>query len=123
MGRRADAVLLLPEHRHSRVQGRREAPNPRRASSRQTVSANRYKPTPTIIDGARHLYANHSVADIVRTEADYRNLSDTARRVEALSSGSVPNASAPVRWSGQNEAVWFRQSLWQLARSELVLSN
>ena len=47
-------------------------------------SASRYKPTPTIIEGARHLYANHSVADIVRTEADERNLSDTARRVEAL---------------------------------------
>lgn len=46
--------------------------------------AGRYKPTPTIIEAARHLYANHSVADIVRTEADERNLSDTARRVEAL---------------------------------------
>ena len=46
--------------------------------------AGRYKPTPTIIEAARHLYANHSVADIVRTEADERNLSDTARRVETL---------------------------------------
>lgn len=46
--------------------------------------AGRYKPTPTIIEAARHLYANHSVADIVRTEADERNLSDTARRVESL---------------------------------------
>lgn len=44
----------------------------------------RYKPTPTIIEAARHLYANHSVAEIVRTEADARSLSDTARRVEAL---------------------------------------
>jgi 2-phosphoglycerate kinase len=40
--------------------------------------------TPTIIEAARHLYANHSVADIVRIEADERNLSDTARRVESL---------------------------------------
>lgn len=46
--------------------------------------AGRYKPTPTIIEAARHLYANHSVADIVRTEADERNLSATARRVESL---------------------------------------
>jgi hypothetical protein len=46
--------------------------------------AGRYKPTPTIIEAARHLYANHSVADIVRTEADERSLSETARRVEAL---------------------------------------
>lgn len=29
--------------------------------------AGRYKPTPTIVEAARHLYANHSVADIVRT--------------------------------------------------------
>jgi len=50
----------------------------------RTWIAGRYKPTPTIIEAARHLYANHSVADIVRTEADERNLSDTARRVEAL---------------------------------------
>jgi Mrp family chromosome partitioning ATPase len=38
--------------------------------------AGRYKPTPTIIEAARHLF--------VRTEADERNLSDTARRVESL---------------------------------------
>ena len=44
----------------------------------------RYKPTPTIVEAARHLYANHSVADIVRTEADERNLSDTAQQVESL---------------------------------------
>lgn len=44
----------------------------------------RYKPTPTIIEAARHLYANHKVAEIVHTEADERGLSDTARRVEDL---------------------------------------
>jgi hypothetical protein len=44
----------------------------------------RYKPTPTIIEAARHLYAHHSVADIVRTEADATNLSHTSRRIESL---------------------------------------
>ncbi|MCL4791573.1 MAG: DUF2075 domain-containing protein [Gammaproteobacteria bacterium] len=44
----------------------------------------RYKPTPTIIEAARHLYANHRVAEIVHTEADEKSLSDTARRVEEL---------------------------------------
>lgn len=44
----------------------------------------RYKPTPTIVEAARHLYANHRVADIVRSEADGRNLADTAQRVESL---------------------------------------
>ena len=78
----------------------------------QTWIAGRYKPTPTIIEAARHLYANHSVADIVRTEADERNLSDTARRVETLdpacagkqarrSSASSPACLAPARrWLG-----------------------
>lgn len=47
-------------------------------------TAGRYRPTPTIIEAARHLYANHGVAEITRTEADAQNLSDTARRVEAL---------------------------------------
>lgn len=54
--------------------------------------AGRYKPTPTIIEAARHLYANHTVADIVRTEADERNLSDTARRVESLIERARRNA-------------------------------
>jgi hypothetical protein len=36
---------------------------------RRAWIAGRYKPTHTIIEAARHLYANHSVADIVRTEA------------------------------------------------------
>lgn len=47
-------------------------------------ASGRYKPTPTIIEAARHLYANHRVAEIVRTEADEKNLSDTARRIEEL---------------------------------------
>jgi len=47
-------------------------------------TSGRYKPTPTIIEAARHLYANHKVAEIVHTEADEKSLSDTARRVEDL---------------------------------------
>ncbi|MCC7463247.1 MAG: DUF2075 domain-containing protein [Gammaproteobacteria bacterium] len=44
----------------------------------------RYRPTPTIIEAARHLYANHSVHDIARTGADATNLADTTRRLESL---------------------------------------
>lgn len=44
----------------------------------------RYRPTPSIIEAARHLYANHDVSDIVRTEADGQRLSETASRVESL---------------------------------------
>ncbi len=74
----AVSVALLPQLLDDLE---REFPN---GLDAQAWIAGRYKPTPTIIEAARHLYANHSVADIVRTEADERNLSDTARRVEAL---------------------------------------
>jgi hypothetical protein len=46
--------------------------------------AGRYRPTPTIIEAARHLYAQHEVTDIVRTEADATNLTYTAHRLEEL---------------------------------------
>lgn len=43
-----------------------------------------YRPTPTIIEAARALYANHSVDDIARNDAGAKNLQVTSRRVEAL---------------------------------------
>ncbi|MEY4748916.1 MAG: hypothetical protein RIQ60_1130 [Pseudomonadota bacterium] len=46
--------------------------------------AGRYRPTPTIIEAARHLYAQHEVTDIVRTEANAANLTVTAQRLEKL---------------------------------------
>lgn len=46
--------------------------------------AGRYRPTPTIIEAARHLYAQHDVTEIIRTEADAANLTDTAQRLESL---------------------------------------
>jgi len=41
----------------------------------------RYSPTPTIIEAARALYANHSVADISRSDAGARNLRETSRAI------------------------------------------
>jgi hypothetical protein len=46
--------------------------------------AGRYRPTPTIVEAARHLYAHHDVTEIIRTEADATNLTDTAQRLESL---------------------------------------
>lgn len=43
-----------------------------------------YRPTPTIIEAARALYANHSVQDIARNDAGAKNLHVTSRRVEDL---------------------------------------
>jgi DUF2075 family protein len=43
-----------------------------------------YHPTPTIIEAARSLYAQHSVEAIARYDAGARNLSITSRRIEEL---------------------------------------
>ena len=43
-----------------------------------------YQPTPTIIEAARALYAQHSVEAIARYDAGARNLRVTSRRIEEL---------------------------------------
>ena len=43
-----------------------------------------YRPTPTIVEAARALYAQHSVEAIARSDADAQNLHVTSRRVEEL---------------------------------------
>ena len=43
-----------------------------------------YKPTPTIIEAARSLYAQHSVEAIARFDAGAQNLHTTSKRIEAL---------------------------------------
>ncbi|MFO1392255.1 MAG: DUF2075 domain-containing protein [Steroidobacteraceae bacterium] len=43
-----------------------------------------YRPTPTIIEAARTLYARHSVDEIARNDAGAKNLQITSRRVEML---------------------------------------
>jgi hypothetical protein len=52
-----------------------------------------YRPTPTIIEAARSLYAQHSVEAIARSDADAQNLHLTSRRIEEL----VDEASARQR--------------------------
>lgn len=43
-----------------------------------------YRPTPTIVEAARALYARHSVEEIARSDADARNLAETAQCLEQL---------------------------------------
>ena len=43
-----------------------------------------YRPTPTIVEAARALYAHHSVEAIARHDAGARNLSVTSQRVDEL---------------------------------------
>jgi hypothetical protein len=43
-----------------------------------------YRPTPTIVEAARALYAQHSVEEIARSDAGAQNLHKTSRRIEEL---------------------------------------
>jgi hypothetical protein len=43
-----------------------------------------YRPTPTIIEAARALYAQHSVEEIARHDAEARNLTQTKARLEQI---------------------------------------
>lgn len=43
-----------------------------------------YRPTPTIIEAARALYADHSVDAIARSDAGAKNLKETSLRIEEL---------------------------------------
>ncbi len=43
-----------------------------------------YKPTPTIVEAARNLYAKHSVHDILRNDAGAKNITVTSKRVEEV---------------------------------------
>ncbi len=46
--------------------------------------AAQYKPTPTIIEAAQALYANHDVSDISRSGADEINLAETSYRLNEI---------------------------------------
>jgi hypothetical protein len=50
----------------------------------QQWAGSRYSPTPTIVEAARALYAQHSVEAIARHDAGAQNLAVTSRRIEEL---------------------------------------
>jgi hypothetical protein len=50
----------------------------------QTWATASYRPTPTIIEAARSLYAQHSVEAIARFDAGAQNLHTTSKRIEEL---------------------------------------
>ena len=56
----------------------------------------RYSPTPTIIEAARALYANHSVADISRSDAGATNLSRTSAVVTAIIADARANSRKAI---------------------------
>jgi hypothetical protein len=52
--------------------------------NQQQWASSSYRPTPTIVEAARALYAQHSVAAIARYDAGAQNLRVTSRRIEDL---------------------------------------
>ncbi len=50
-----------------------------------------YKPTPTIVEAARALYARHSVHEIARSDAGAQNLARTAGRLDQLAQDAHRN--------------------------------
>ncbi len=60
----------------STIAGERIAP--------ETWEAGRYNPTPTIVEAAQALYANHGVAEISRSDAAATNLRATSDRIAAI---------------------------------------
>ncbi len=48
-----------------------------------------YRPTPTIIESARALYAQHSVEDIARNDAGAQNLAVTSLKIEELVDSAI----------------------------------
>ena len=57
-----------------------------------------YKPTPTIIEAAQALYQNHDIAEITRSDAGAKNLSDTA--------GCISNIIEQAK-QGNKKAICF----------------
>ncbi|MCK3685319.1 DUF2075 domain-containing protein [Maribellus sp. YY47] len=56
----------------------------------------RYQPTPTIIEAATSLYANHSVADISRSDASAINLSQTSDEISAVIKKARDNSEKAI---------------------------
>jgi hypothetical protein len=50
-----------------------------------------YRPTPTIVEAARALYAEHSVDAIARSDAGAKNLKETSVRIEQLMGDAATN--------------------------------
>ena len=55
-----------------------------------------YKPTPTIVEAARNLYAKHSVHEILRNDAGAKNISITSKRVEEVVRESRENRKKSI---------------------------
>lgn len=55
-----------------------------------------YCPTPTIIESARALYAQHSVKDIARNDAGAQNLSVTTHKIDQIVDSAIRNGEKAI---------------------------
>jgi len=55
-----------------------------------------YRPTPTIIEAAKALYAQHSVDEIARSDASAKNLHETTNRIQQIIDFSKTNAAKSI---------------------------
>lgn len=62
----------------------------------QVWEKGRYQPTPTIIEAATSLYANHSVKDISRSDASAINLSQTSDEISTIIKNSSVNSEKAI---------------------------
>ena len=58
--------------------------NPGRQLDAKEWAASPYRPTPTIIEAAQALYADHSVDEIARNDAGAKNLAETSTRLQEI---------------------------------------
>ena len=82
LDRVAEPVFVAPSNVRTAIEALRKAVTG--IAIQDGWAAAPYKPTPTIVEAARALFANHSVEEIARHDAGAENLRTTSRRVEDL---------------------------------------
>jgi hypothetical protein len=82
LDRVAEPIFVAPSNVRTAIEELRRAVTG--IAIRDGWAAAPYKPTPTIVQAARALFANHTVEEIARHDAGAENLRTTSRRIEDL---------------------------------------
>jgi len=76
-------INVTPDRLREAIESIEAQPTGRPVKVREWASSP-YRPTPTIVEAAKALYAQHSVVEIARSDADAMNLGVTSDRLEQL---------------------------------------
>ena len=93
-----------------------------------------YRPTPTILEAARALYAHHTVVDIARTDAGAENLAVTSHRIDEIVDRSIARGRKTICFVtgvpgagktlvGLNAATRHRRELKQPTHASFLSGN